>query len=68
MALKYENDEGGNGATETELVDKWMEHPNPNSNQNKVVGLNPITIGLFYPTVYGGWGVWCARLTDDPLK
>ena len=32
-----ENDENGDGATQTELVDKWMENPNPNSNQIEVV-------------------------------
>ena len=32
-----ENDESGDGATQTELVDIWMEHPIPNSNQTKVV-------------------------------
>ena len=32
-----ENDENGDGATQTELVDNWMENPNPDSNQIKVV-------------------------------
>ena len=31
------NDENGDGATQTELVDNWMENPNPDSNQIKVV-------------------------------
>ena len=35
-----ENDECGDGATQTELVDIWMEHPIPNSNQIKVVTKN----------------------------
>ena len=32
-----ENDENGDGATQTELVDNWMEYPNPDSNQIEVV-------------------------------
>ena len=36
-ATLTENDENGDGATQTELVDNWMENPNPDSNQIKVV-------------------------------
>ena len=37
LALKLENEVGGDRVTETELVDEWMKHPNSNSNLNEVV-------------------------------
>ena len=37
VAQNTENDENCDGATTTSLVDKWMENPKPNSNNEEVV-------------------------------